>query len=68
MKFHLSADIRGMLEKKNLSGYLTDENNRELSDKEAWEVLYDQASKGFNKIKSGECDNFDPNKGCQGHD
>ena len=69
---HICADIRGMLNnytrKNSLKGVFTDETGRKLSHEEARNYLYDCLSKGWRVIPTGDCDNFDYQTGCKGHD
>jgi hypothetical protein len=68
MILHTSAAIRGLLALKDLSGVITDDQGRELSDAEAREYLHDCLEKGWKVLPmSGKCDNFDYQTGCKGH-
>ena len=65
---HLCADIRGALSRKNISGIFNDKMGNNLSDRQARETLYDMLADGYEKVPSGNCDNFDKKRGCLGHD
>lgn len=69
---HMCANIRGMLRnhsrKGSLKNVFTDDNGHKLSDEEAREYLYDCLSKGWKVIPMADCDNFDYQTGCKGHD
>ena len=69
---HMCADIRGMLNnyrrKDSLKDVFVDDNGKKLSDYEAREYLYDCLAKGWKVIPCGECDNFDYQTGCKGHE
>lgn len=68
----MCIDIKGVLKnklgKKSLKGFFTDENNRPCSHDKAVEYLTDCLLKGWRVIPVGECDNFDYQNGCQGHE
>lgn len=65
---HMSASVDGMLAwKKKLHHILQDDNGRLLNDAEARAYLLECQAKGIKKIPCGDCDNFDPIKGCMGH-
>lgn len=70
--YHMCLDIAGILKnklgKKSLKGIFTDENNRPCSHAEAIEYLTSCLQKGWRVIPMGDCDNFDYQEGCQGHD
>ena len=70
---HLCVDIEGMLrihkKKGSLERMMTDnETGRYLSDAEAREYLNECLAKGWRVLPMTECDNFDYQTGCQGHD
>lgn len=69
---HISMSVRGALRnwtKKSYHGYLNDkETGRELSFEEAKEALMAELANGVEAIPLMECDNFDPKKGCLGHE
>jgi len=68
---HMSASIEGMLRNykgKSMSGLITDENGKEMSDAEARFFLADCQAKGWKKIPCGDCEGFDHfENGCPGH-
>lgn len=68
---HMCTNIDGLL--RNMKGkkinFLSDENGREMSDKEARSAIAELKAKGHKLIPSGECEGFDPfGGGCPGHD
>lgn len=66
---HMSIDIRGFLEyhrRKKIRIMLHDDGKR-MTDSEAREYLYTALGEGKRVLPCGECDNFDYQKGCQGH-
>lgn len=71
MRRHMSANIEGMLRNykgKSMAGIISDENGREMSDKEARTFLAECQAKGWKKIPCGDCEGFDHfGGGCPGH-
>lgn len=70
MKRHLSINITRFLEKgknESLSGLLSKPDGSPASDQEVREYLSDCLLKGWTLFPVGDCNNFDPQKGCQGH-
>lgn len=71
-RVHMCADIRGMLEnhrrKGSLKGVFKDDKGNGMSDAAARDYLYECLSKGWKVIPFGECDNFDYQTGCKGHE
>lgn len=65
-KFHLRADVQGMLRNKVFCG-LTDESGIELGPAQAEERLRVLLASGVQFLRVGECDSFDPASGCPGH-
>jgi hypothetical protein len=69
---HMSLNIAGFLRnvgKKNLKGFMQDENGKDLTDKEVRIYLAECQAKGWRKIPCGDCDGFDYfDKGCPGHE
>lgn len=68
---HMCTNIDGLL--RNMKGkkinFLSDENGKEMSDKEARAAIAELQAKGHKLIPSGECEGFDPfGGGCPGHD
>ena len=48
--------------------FLSDDDGRELSDKEAREAIAELQAKGHKLIPSSDCEGFDPfGGGCPGH-
>lgn len=69
--FHMGTNIAGLL--RNMRGrkinFISDDNGRMMSDKEARANLALLQAKGHRLIGSGDCDGFDPfGGGCPGHD
>ena len=69
----MCLDIRGAL--NNLKGkrdsslsYASDDDGKPLTNAKFREMLYDELSKGYRVLPIGDCDNFDYQKGCRGHD
>jgi hypothetical protein len=69
---HLCADIRGLLENNtrrgSLNNTLIDDDGRKLTHDEARDYLYECLGKGWKVIPFGDCDNFDYQTGCKGHE
>ena len=67
---HMSANIEGMLRyfaRKKMTGILTDDNGRPLSDSEARAELKRLKALGHKLIPAGDCEGFDPfGGGCPG--
>lgn len=70
MKFHICLDIRGMLKKSDsqLKGIFKHDDDTPMTADECRNVLYGKLKQGYEVIPYGNCDNFDKEKGCQGHD
>lgn len=69
-KFHTCINITGFLrasKRKSLKGLFTNDEGKELSDREARNYLNECLAKGWKYIPTGDCDNFDHQTGCQGH-
>ncbi|WP_427147258.1 hypothetical protein, partial [Rhizobium leguminosarum] len=58
---HMCTNIDGLL--RNMKGkkinFLSDENGKEMSDKEARAAIAELQAKGHKLIPSGECEGFD---------
>jgi hypothetical protein len=67
MKYHLCLDIRGALNNGRTDGFRHDDG-RPMTKQEGRDALYDELAKGRRMIPLGECDNFDYQKGCLGHE
>lgn len=70
-KTHMCMDIKGFLRNKenvDLTGYITEKNGALWTDKMVRDHYQDCLNKGWAVIPLGECDNFDYQDGCQGHD
>ena len=68
---HMSSNIDGLL--RNMKGkkinFLSDENGKQMSDKEARAAIAELQAKGHKLIPSVDCEGFDPfGGGCPGHD
>lgn len=64
---HLCLNIAGALRRRSLKGWFTDDEGREMSDREARDHLRMEQHKGHRVIPMGKCDNFDYQTGCKGH-
>ena len=69
---HISTSIDGLLalknrDLKNILFNVTDENGKHPTLEEFRKYLYEEKAKGHFLLPSPECDNFDPVKGCLGH-
>lgn len=69
---HLSVSIEGLIRnsgKKSMKGFFSDENGRDLSDKEVRQYLAECLAKGWKLIPFfSECEGFDYfGGGCPGH-
>ena len=72
MRWHLSTSINGLLalSDKDLStwlDYVQDENGVHPTLPEFKKYLNEEIAKGHRLLPVPECDNFDPVKGCLGH-
>lgn len=68
--YHLCLDIRGVLmnwSNRELQNCFRHDNGRRMSAQEAKYFLMDELAKGRKVIPTCECDNFDYQRGCQGH-
>jgi hypothetical protein len=69
---HMSMNIAGALRnagKRKMTGLLSDDDGRELSDKEVRQHLSECLAKGWKLIPAGECEGFDYfGGGCPGHE
>ena len=69
-RIHGCIDVRGLLLKKDrdLRGWLTNDDGRELSPQEARLALMDELLKGHEVIPVGDpCEGFNFKTGCPGH-
>lgn len=73
MKYHISTSIEGLLSLsdrhlKNMLWSVTDENGEHpKSVQDFRQYLSEELTKGHKCLPSPKCDNFDPIKGCLGH-
>lgn len=69
--FHMCLDIKGAIKnklgKKSLKGLFVHDNGVKCTHDEAMNYLLECIEKGWRVIPIGDCDNFDYEKGCQGH-
>ena len=70
---HTSVNIAGLLRnygKKKLTGLFTDDDGREISDKDARRYLAECQAKGWKLLPmSDKCEGFDHfGEGCPGHE
>jgi len=69
--YHLCLSIRGALMNmgnRELEDAFTHDDGRKMTPREAKLVLMDELAKGYKVIPCSPCDNFDYQRGCQGHD
>jgi len=70
MKMHVSVNIRGILEQsdKKIRGILIDtKTGKELTAFDVRNDLNAMLANGQEYLPMHECNNFDPKKGCLGH-
>ncbi len=68
---HVNLNLRGAItnfKKKDWKRSMTNETGRFLTPDECYQFLLDELSEGKKCIPIGECDNFDYQKGCLGHE
>lgn len=73
MKIHMATSIDGLLamsdaRMKRMLDYVRDENGNHPTLTEFKKYLNEEKAKGHRLLPVPECDNFDPVKGCLGHD
>lgn len=66
MRYHMRMDIKGALMNKSFKGF-TDGKGNPLSPKMAEAHLRILDYNGQKYLKIGDCDNWDEEKGCLGH-
>lgn len=68
--FHLRLDIKGALLRtdKEMIGVYQRDDGQTLTPQEARLMLMDELAQGRLFLPVGECDNFDFNNGCLGHE
>lgn len=70
-RVHMRLDIRGALKNwklRDFKGMFTHENGSPVPPADAKAILLDELAKGNLYIPVGDCDNFDPQTGCKGHE
>lgn len=70
MKLHISTSIQGLLnnyKNRNL-GNIIIKDGAYLNGKDARKYLNQALKDGWKLLPSDECNNFDPQKGCLGHE
>lgn len=70
VSYHLKVDIRGAIlsSDEHLKGvYNNSETGKTLSVRAARTLLLDELLAGKKFLPVGDCDKFDPEKGCLGH-
>jgi hypothetical protein len=70
---HASLSVRGALywgkrELRDATAWIKRDDGTRYTTSELRDALMDELSKGHEFIRIGDCDNFDPKKGCLGHD
>jgi hypothetical protein len=63
---HVCIDIRGTIWNRHFDG-INHEDGTPMTAREAFNALCDELVKGRRVLPCGECDNFDFQKGCLGH-
>ena len=66
MKRHLSTNIRGLI--RNGSAIKQIAKDKGCNPKQVKLYLENLLDKGESLLKDDQCDNFDPNRGCLGHE
>lgn len=69
--YHLGLNVRGALHNwsdRQMKGIFLHDNGRAMTAREARNMLMDQIAKGRKVIPTCECDNFDYQTGCGGHE
>lgn len=69
--YHLCLDLRGALHNwsdREMKGVFKHDDGRVMTIREAKDALMDEIAKGRKVIPCSPCDNFDYQRGCQGHD
>lgn len=68
---HMCLDIEGALNlapKNNRKSYANHDDGRAMTNNEFRHFLMQSAFEGKRVLPIGDCDNFDYQKGCRGHD
>ena len=68
---HMSCNIAGLIRntgKKSMKGFMSDENGKDLTDKEVRDYLRECLDKGYRVLPMGECEGFNYQTGCPGHE
>lgn len=69
--YHMSINIEGFLrnyKNKKMTGLMTDDNGKPMSDGEVRLYLHNCQVNGWKKLPMGECEGFDHfGGGCPGH-
>ena len=66
-KFHICLNIRGALRGQMFNDFINDDGSPKSRD-EAFEFLCDQLAMGRKVLPLADCENFDYQTGCPGHD
>lgn len=72
-KYHLSQSIPGALKNwtlrdwKKATKWIVKDDGSRFSVNELKNEFLDELERGHTHLSLGECDNFDPKKGCLGH-
>jgi len=70
-KQHMCLDIEGALnwtKNNNKKSFANHDDGRPMTNRELRQHLMDSAFEGKRVLPMGECDNFDYQTGCRGHD
>lgn len=69
-RYHMCLDVRGALmnwDDRRMRGVFQHDDGRPMTVFEAKQTLMDEIAKGRKVIPCAPCDNFDYQRGCQGH-
>jgi hypothetical protein len=64
---HVSMSIRGALSNREFGCFQRDDGTP-MKPEEAFNELCDLLTQGYEVVPATKCDNFDPKKGCMGHE
>ena len=68
---HMCMNIEGALrnyKRRSMAGLITEDNGAEWTDKMVRDYLAECLAKGLRVIPFGDCNGFDYQKGCPGHE
>lgn len=69
-RIHMCVDIRGVLRwpDRQLAGMFTDDDGRKMKGHEVRDKLLDCLAEGKKVLPMGQCEGFDYQTGCPGHE